>query len=135
MKFFNVALSLIILYTGISLSNESEWIHYTSGDYVRSIAEEDEFLWIGTDGGGLVRFHKSSGETTIYDKTNSGLPSNFVNALAVDAEGVKWIGTDKGVVRYDGDQWRVYNSNNSGLPYENVNALTTDNEGVLWVCS
>lgn len=45
---------------------------------------------------------------TIYRKDNSGLPSNYVRALAVDENGVLWIGTDVGLVRYDGFTWFFY---------------------------
>ena len=33
---------------------------------------------------------------TVYNETNSGLPYNRVLAIAIDASGNKWIGTDEG---------------------------------------
>jgi ligand-binding sensor domain-containing protein len=34
---------------------------------------------------------------TVYNTSNSGLPSNYVNAIAIDGQGSKWIGTSKAV--------------------------------------
>jgi ligand-binding sensor domain-containing protein len=42
-------------------------------------------------GGGLAKFDGSS--WTVYNSSNSGLPSNSVYAIAIDGEGNKWIGT------------------------------------------
>jgi hypothetical protein len=33
---------------------------------------------------------------TVYNTLNSGLPDNFINAIAIDKQGNKWIGTDGG---------------------------------------
>jgi ligand-binding sensor domain-containing protein len=30
---------------------------------------------------------------TVYNTSNSGLPDNYVNAIAIDGQGNKWIGT------------------------------------------
>lgn len=56
--------------------------------------------------GALAKFDGNN--WTIYRKDNSGLPSNYVRALAVDENGVLWIGTDVGLVRYDGITWFFY---------------------------
>jgi ligand-binding sensor domain-containing protein len=34
---------------------------------------------------------------TVYNTSNSGLPSNYVFAIAIDGQGNKWIGTDLGL--------------------------------------
>jgi len=74
----------------------SEWINYTDGKSVRSLAVEGDFVWVGTEGGGLVRINRITGETMFYNKANSGLPDNRVNAIAIDNAGNKWIGTNGG---------------------------------------
>jgi ligand-binding sensor domain-containing protein len=50
----------------------------------RCLADEGQYLWVGTAGGGLVKLNKSTGEFIVYDKWNSKLPNNFVNAIAID---------------------------------------------------
>ena len=50
-------------------------------------------LWLGTNGGGLIR--RSHNAFRLYT-TSDGLSNNFVRALAEDAEGNLWIGTEGG---------------------------------------
>jgi ligand-binding sensor domain-containing protein len=45
---------------------------------------------------------------TSFHTGNSVLPSNFVKAVCIEPSGVKWFGTDAGLVRYDGSEWRVF---------------------------
>jgi ligand-binding sensor domain-containing protein/signal transduction histidine kinase len=54
-------------------------------------------LWLGTNGGGLLRFDGKALQTF---NQKEGLPSPTVNALHFDARGVLWVGTSKGLVRF-----------------------------------
>ena len=60
-----------------------------------------------------------------------GLPSDQVRAVAQDAEGVMWFGTDAGLARYDGR--RVQSVTAEGLSGPRVRALAADAAGALWV--
>ena len=108
-----------------ALSQISEWINYTNGDEIYTIATETNFLWIGTTGG-LVKIDKYSGNTIFFDELNSGLPTNRSNCIAIDISGNKWIGTDEGLVKFDGTDWAVYNTLNSGLPSNVVECIAVD---------
>ena len=70
---------------------------------------------------------------TVYDTTNSGLPSNVVWAIAIDGSGNKWIGTRGGLAEFDGTNWTVYNTSNSGLPDNWVEAIAIDDMGNKWM--
>ncbi len=60
-----------------------------------------------------------------------GLPSDRVRALAQDADGAMWFGTDNGLARYDGR--RTQSVQIAGLASARVSALRFDDGGVLWV--
>jgi signal transduction histidine kinase/streptogramin lyase len=60
-----------------------------------------------------------------------GLPSDQVRAVAQDAEGVMWFGTDAGLARYDGR--RVQSVTSEGLAGPRVRALAVGPDGALWV--
>ncbi|HEY0170773.1 MAG TPA: two-component regulator propeller domain-containing protein [Pyrinomonadaceae bacterium] len=60
-----------------------------------------------------------------------GLPSDQVRAVAQDAEGQMWFGTDAGLARYDGR--RVQSVSAEGLAGPRVRALAADASGALWV--
>lgn len=62
--------------------------------------EPDRFLWIGTDGGGLVRFDRHS-ETFSVVNEHSGLPNNTVYGILTDRHKNFWISTNKGLVHFD----------------------------------
>ena len=70
---------------------------------------------------------------TVYDTSNSGLPKNNINAIAIDASGNKWIGTNVGLAKFDGVTWTVYTTSNSGLPSNYINAIAIDNSGNKWI--
>ncbi len=63
-----------------------------------------------------------------------GLPQNSVNAIAQDREGYLWLGTQEGLVRFDGVRFTVYDKKNvNGLLESWVQALCAGRDGVLWI--
>lgn len=40
--------------------------------------------------------------------TKDGLPSNYVMSIDEDENGFLWIGTDKGLAKFDGFKWQVF---------------------------
>jgi tetratricopeptide (TPR) repeat protein len=70
----------------------------------------------------------------VYNTSNSGLPNNSVDAIAIDNSGIKWIGTfGGGLAQFDGKNWVVYNTGNSGLSNDYIYAVVIDSEGREWV--
>ncbi len=62
----------------------------------------DGFIWIGTQGSGLLRFNGLSYDFFTHDFNNeSTINSNKINALFVDSNGRLWIGTDAGLCYYN----------------------------------
>jgi signal transduction histidine kinase len=57
-----------------------------------------------------------------------GLPSNFVFDASEDENGFLWIGTDKGLAKYDGFTWQIINTD-MGLPGNYINYLSCDGNG------
>ncbi len=104
---------LILLITLFLLSIEnysqenSNWINYTSYDYVKSIVEDGNFLWIGTEGG-LLKLDRLSFDKTYYNKANSGLPDNNINSIILDSLGTLICATNKGLVKLKDKQWSPF---------------------------
>jgi ligand-binding sensor domain-containing protein len=72
------------------------------------LASRDGSLWVGTDGGGLVRYR--TGKFRSYSAAD-GLSNDFLRAVYEDHEGTLWAGTDDGLFRfYDEHFVRVDNS-------------------------
>lgn len=67
-----------------------------------------------------------------FTTDNSGLPSNSIQSIMVDHKGVKWFGTDEGLVKFDGINWTVFNTENSDIPGNNVEKIVEDKTGNIW---
>ncbi len=69
---------------------------------VLSLAATDSGLWAGTERFGLFHIVKSKVKKNYtFENTSGGLRSNTVFTLFTDREGVLWIGTNRGVSRFD----------------------------------
>ena len=89
-------------------------------------------LWLGGNG---VRYVPDPNVPNAAQtlRVADGLVANRVQALATDAEGRAWIGTDAGLSIWNGESF--FNLDASvGLPNENVTALLADGTGV-WIGS
>lgn len=65
-----------------------------------------------------------------------GLAQNSVTALAQDAQGFVWVGTQGGLHRYDGQRFVPYRHDPrdpASLPDSYVTALTLESDRALWV--
>lgn len=63
-----------------------------------------------------------------------GFPGGPVHAIAQTADGYLWIGAEKGLVRFDGLNFRLFDhAHFTAIPAGPVLGLTTDNEAGLWV--
>src|SRR3984885_8402022 len=63
---------------------------------------------------------------------NSGLPANHVYGLITDKHGYLWIATEKGIVKYNGYEFKTFNLSN-GLPNDDIWELTEDKKGRIWL--
>ncbi|HKH50069.1 MAG TPA: ATP-binding protein [Thermoanaerobaculia bacterium] len=99
------------------------------------LASADGTMWFATTIG-LARLHE--GQWTLF-RVDAGLPSNRILCLAEERQGsrnVLWVGTDKGLARWDGSTWSVFDVRATGLPQGRITALLalpTEQGPVLWV--
>jgi signal transduction histidine kinase/ligand-binding sensor domain-containing protein/DNA-binding response OmpR family regulator len=63
-----------------------------------------------------------------------GLPINTITAVLQTRDGYLWLGTNDGVVRFDGVRFTVYNAGNTPeLPSNRIVSLLEDRVGALWI--
>jgi diguanylate cyclase (GGDEF)-like protein len=87
-------------------------------------------LWIGINGGGLVRYQ--NGRFNAFN-AGSGLPSDAVSALLVTRDGALWIGTrDAGVSRFAGGRFQNF-TRADGLAHRGITSLCQTRDGAIWV--
>ena len=64
----------------------------------------------------------------------NGLPQNTVQAIAQTSDGFLWLGTEVGLVRFDGNSFVVFDQNSKpALPGNDVRCLLAANDGALWI--
>ncbi|HEX6430990.1 MAG TPA: two-component regulator propeller domain-containing protein, partial [Niastella sp.] len=74
---------------------------YHIGNPVRSILEDRQGrFWIGTEGGGLLLFNRSTGQFIRYSEAE-GLCSNSILTMLEDKQGKLWISTFNGISKFD----------------------------------
>ena len=67
---------------------------------------------------------------------DDGLPQNSIQATLQDSTGFLWIGTQEGLVRYDGYSLKAFKhepSNSHSLSDNNILSIIEDNQGNIWV--
>jgi ligand-binding sensor domain-containing protein len=133
MKILFFFLAALMSIAGIVDAQNPQWINYTCGKEINALADDGNILWAGTSGG-LVKYNKTTGISTFYNRANSGLPDNIVISIAIDGNGMMWIGTfGGGLAKFDGINWTTYDPSNSGLPDYNVRSLAIDENGTKWM--
>jgi len=117
-------------YDGQTFTNYTgqEGANLLPSERISSLLSDGNDLWIGT-WGGLVHY---DGAQFLTRDGESGLPSERINALALDNEGTLWLGTDRGASRFDGETFTNF-STDDGLPRNEVHALHFDDNGHLWI--
>jgi len=99
------------------------------------LVSADGSMWFATT---IGLAHLQNGQWTLLG-VNTGLPSNRILCLAEERDGsrnVLWVGTEKGLARWDGSTWSVFDVRATGLPHERITsllALQTEQGPVLWV--
>jgi len=93
--------------------------------------ERNNRLWIGT----LEGLCSCSLDATDWKRfsTKDGIPSETIRDVAVDSNGLVWVGTPSGVATYDGSSWKVYDDS-TGLYENSVHSITVQGDSV-WVAS
>jgi ligand-binding sensor domain-containing protein/signal transduction histidine kinase/CheY-like chemotaxis protein/HPt (histidine-containing phosphotransfer) domain-containing protein len=69
-------------------------------------------------------------------RIEQGLPQDMIEALAQTADGYLWIGTQRGLARFDGVRFTVHAPwNTPGLHNQAIDTLLADPDGSLWITS
>jgi len=65
--------------------------------------------------------------------SEQGLPQNSVQAIIQTADGFLWMGTEEGLVRFDGVQFTVFSkANTPAFKHNDVKALCQTHDGAVW---
>ncbi|MDR0506117.1 MAG: T9SS type A sorting domain-containing protein [Dysgonamonadaceae bacterium] len=102
---------------------------------LRNLAKDSEGnLWVTTQRDGVVKYDGKK-IVTQYKESNSGLSNNqYCNAIVIDANNNKWIGTLCYLNMFDGKSWQAWTTPQSMIAaYWFVSDLKFDSNGDLWM--
>jgi ligand-binding sensor domain-containing protein len=119
---------------GVLKFDNTNWTNYTTGGLPGNIINTIAIDAQGNKWFGVIKSNHPTGYLpagiskfddttwTIYT-TADGLAGNHVYAIAIDAEGNKWFGTDGGVSKFNNTTWTTYDT---------LGLITGDAEGNIW---
>ncbi len=110
-----------------------------SGSYITALAfDQKDNLWIGTQENGVNKFKPSQNSFTTLKTSNSKLSSNQINTLISDSANIVWIGTDKGLNKYNPQNGELVIFDHKPLvapsvPHSIIKVLLNSSEDKLWI--
>ena len=111
-----------------TIFNRSNVPELGSNSFQALLTSQDGTLWAAT-AAGLVRY--SAGNFKTYT-LKDGLPHGYISSLALDANGVLWLGTiGGGLVRFSQNRFVTYTTA-SGLAHDEVWAVKSSADGSIW---
>lgn len=107
---------------------------------VRTMVEDEDYLWIGTNSMGLNRLNLKTGKYTTYQPgTHNGLRSSTIRALAIDKSNYLWVGHDKGIDLLPPNRKDAVSFLNgtslTSFPETEVSSIAVDRFNQIWVAT
>ncbi|QGQ95968.1 GHKL domain-containing protein [Paenibacillus psychroresistens] len=132
-------------YTFTTYTNNPTNPNSISNNQIMGIEEDvDGSLWVATYRGGLNQLDPETGKFKhyTYNPNNpddpKGLSQENINIMKQDKDGVLWIGTGKGLNKFDkaSKTFTHFNFKNNETDNDKINlinALAIDDQGIIWV--
>lgn len=106
---------------------------------VSAFAEDEDYLWIGTEGGGVNRMDKRTGEFRLLED-GQNVVSNNIKSLVMDGKRNLWVSMFRGGIEaYDAKRWKTAHyrrgqaETDNGLLVNNVRKTVLEGDSGLWV--
>ena len=127
----NLLLTALLFFI-ISIQAQQQFTNYGSKNAIKCLADDGNKIWIGTEGGLYARSKTTGNIILMFDESN-GLPSNYINDIAITPLGDIIVGTRNGLAIYDGETWDVING--ESIIYSNISQVAFDTYGNIWFIS
>ena len=89
-----------------------------------------QILLAGSSAGSTIQYGHE-----VWD-ANRGFPAFSISAITQTPDGYLWLGTDEGLVRFDGVRFTLFNTSNTpGIKHNNISALCVQRDSTLWIAT
>ena len=93
----------------------TDWRNISSKNFVSKIIHDQDFLYVGTNGGGIVKIDKQSGEQTLLNRADGSMTGNSITDMVLH-NGELWIGTEyNGLARVSDNGIEKFDMKNAGF--------------------
>lgn len=127
---------------GLNLRTENGYKNYKSqlpNSNIFALHEDNkQQLWVGTYGGGLLKYQQDSDDFAVFSMQSHQLSSNRVYAIASDGNDILWLGSNQGLTRFDPSTGSVrhfqHDPTRNSLANNTVFTLAYDHDdNALWI--
>lgn len=110
------------------------YIASSEGLYIVSLNNIYSSLVLTKENATTARTIAVADDDIIKIDQNSGLPTNKVTTVKVDASNVAWIGSEEGLIRYSGGEISVFTTAN-GLNSNKINDIAIRNTAIRYIAT
>ena len=121
----------LVRFNGIQFTvfNKANTKTFGLNDMRAFVQDQQGNLWIGSFGGGLIRYRDGAFRSYLHE---DGLSDNTVPAIMEGSDGTLWVGTDDGLNEFKNGKFTRLGKED-GLSDTIINALARDGDGNIWV--
>lgn len=132
----SIIVVLLLFVTAITSAQHvlTDWQNITSKNFVSRIIHDQNYLFVGTMGGGLIKINKQTGEQTLLCRANDDITDNSIIDMALH-NGDLWIGTKHyGLAKISDEGIEKYGERNAGFAIQQyIAGIYFDSDGGMLV--
>ena len=129
--FITILLAITVITANAQLT---EWRNIVSKNFVYKIIHDQEYLYVGTKGGGIVKIDKLSGEQTVLNRADRSMTGNSITDMALHNDEL-WVGTEyNGLARLSASGIEKFDKKNAGfLNNQHFSGIYFNDDGTMLV--
>ena len=132
----SIIVVLLLFVTAITSAQHilTDWQNITSKNFVSRIIHDQNYLYVGTMGGGLIKINKQTGEQTLLCRANDDITDNSIIDMALH-NGDLWIGTKHyGLAKISDEGIEKFGERNAGFTIQQyIAGIYFDSDGGMLV--
>ena len=125
---------LTIVATFTANAQLTDWQNLSNKNFVMRIIHDENYLYVGTKGGGLIKIDKQSGEQTVLYRADGSMTDNTIEDMAIH-DGALWVGTGyNGLAKITDGHIEKFDMRNAGFfSNQHIGGFYFGNDGSMLV--
>jgi len=125
---------LVALATVAAYAQLTDWQNISSKNFVMKIIHDENFLYVGTKGGGIVKIDKQSGQQTELKRADGSMTGNSITDMTLH-DGELWVGTEyNGLAKVNDSGIEKFDMKNAGfLNNQHISGIYFNADGTMLI--